>query len=375
QTGTIFSGVGHAGLILWVLIGDLLFPARPVDEVIVTSVSMMTSAEFDALQASATATPAETEAPVEPDPEPQPEPLPDPEPKPQPEPVPQPEPEPEPEPLPEPEPEPIAPPAEEEQVLPSVSTEDNPTPEAADIIAPSPVEVETDAPTSDTPTPAISDEPTDAEVVKDTPTEETVPEDTGDITLTEDTIDQTEATGMTTSPRPRPRPDLVAEPEPEPEPQPEAPTEVAADTPPVEDPLADLLDEAVDTPPVDTPPVEDPVATGGQTLPQGPPLSGSEMSNISSSIARKWNLGASSTDAMRTKVVVRVTFAPDGKPINFELIEADGPTQTAIDNIYRTARSAISRAHADGGLALPPEKYDTWRVLDLVFDANGMALR
>ena len=35
NTGTIFSGIGHAGLILWVLVGDWLFPARPADEIIV----------------------------------------------------------------------------------------------------------------------------------------------------------------------------------------------------------------------------------------------------------------------------------------------------------------------------------------------------
>ena len=27
------------------------------------------------------------------------------------------------------------------------------------------------------------------------------------------------------------------------------------------------------------------------------------------------------------------------------------------------------------GIPLPPDKYDTWRVLDLVFDANGMRAR
>ena len=56
QTGTIFSGIGHAGLILWVLVGDWLFTRSPAEEVIVTSVSMITSEEFDALQSAATAT-------------------------------------------------------------------------------------------------------------------------------------------------------------------------------------------------------------------------------------------------------------------------------------------------------------------------------
>ena len=100
------------------------------------------------------------------------------------------------------------------------------------------------------------------------------------------------------------------------------------------------------------------------------------MSNISSAVARKWNLGASSTDTLRTMVVIRVSFSADGKPSGFELLESDGPTQTAIDNLYATAKRAVNRVWSeDGGLPLPPEKYDTWRVLDLVFDANGMTLR
>jgi hypothetical protein len=122
-------------------------------------------------------------------------------------------------------------------------------------------------------------------------------------------------------------------------------------------------------------PVEETSDAGGQDLPQGPPLTGGEMGNISSAISRKWNLGASSTDAMSSLVVIRVTFAQDGSPTNFEVIEQNGPSQGGIDNLVQTAKRAVTRAHQDGGLPLPPEKYDTWRVLDLVFDANGMRAR
>ena len=48
QTGTIFSGIGHTGLILWVLVGDWLFPASPPEEIIATQVSLITSEEFAA---------------------------------------------------------------------------------------------------------------------------------------------------------------------------------------------------------------------------------------------------------------------------------------------------------------------------------------
>jgi hypothetical protein len=388
QTGTIFSGIGHAGLILWVLVGDWLFPASPPEEIIATRVSLITSDQFAALQA-ATPTPAEEPAPVRPQARPEevvePEPEPEPEPVPEPEPEPVPEPEPEPEPVPEPEPEPTPPPAsdvtqaETEQAFESTSTEINPTPEAAEIVAPSPVEVETETETSDTPTPAVSDQPSDVVVEQETQTEETVAEDTGDVLETEANREQDQATGMTTSIRPRTRPEELPEPEVAAA-APEEPlvsqqlTVQRVDDPATEDAIAALLEEVAEPVAEDT--AEETAAdTGGQDLPQGPPLTGGEMGDISSSIARKWNLGAASTDTMSTMIVVRVSFGPDGKPTDFELLEAEGPTQTGIDKLYESARRAVNRAHADGGLPLPADKYDTWRVLDLVFDANGMRLR
>ena len=55
---------------------------------------------------------------------------------------------------------------------------------------------------------------------------------------------------------------------------------------------------------------------------------------------------------------------------------ADGHTGDERLRIPTPGRlETLIRAYADGGLPLPPEKYDTWRVLDLVFDANGMRAR
>lgn len=376
QTGTIFSGIGHAGLILWVLVGDWLFPVRPPEEIIATQVSLMTSEEFAALQA-ATPTPSEEPAPVRPEPRPEPVAEPEPEPEPVPEPPPEPEPEPEPEPVPEPTPPPPSDvvQAETEQAFESTSTEINPTPEAAEIVAPSPVEVEVEAETSDTPTPAVSEEPSETVVEQETQTEETVAEDTGDVLETEANREQDEATGMMTSIRPRTRPEELPEPElaaaaPEDPPVSEQLTVTPVEDAATDEAIAALLEEMVE------PAAEDTAAeTGGQDLPQGPPLTGGEMGDISSSIARKWNLGAASTDTMSTMIVIRVSFAPDGRPTDFELLEAEGPTQTGIDKLFESARRAVNRAHADGGLPLPADKYETWRVLDLVFDANGMRLR
>lgn len=384
--GTIFSGIGHAGLILWVVLGDWLFSATPPDDVVVTQVSMMTSDEFTALQAAAASTPEpavepEPEPVVEPERVPEPEPVVEPEPLPEPEPVVEPEPLPEPDPVvePEPLPEPEAPVAEEVQPLPSPSTEEQALPEAAEIVAPDPVEEEVVAETADTPTPAVSEEVTQEPVIEQPPTEEVVAEDSGDVLLTEANQDQTEATGMTTSPRPKVRPEKpVEEPVAEPVEEQVASAEVPEETPvePVEEPVEPTTDEDAIAAALAEAAAEEPSSEpAGADLPQGPPLTGGEMGDISSAISRKWNLGASSSDALRTKVVIRVSFAPDGKPTGFELIESDGPTQTAVDNLFQTAKRAVTRAYSDGGLPLPEGKYETWQVLDLVFDANGMALR
>ncbi|MBP9048658.1 MAG: cell envelope biogenesis protein TolA, partial [Tabrizicola sp.] len=72
QTGTVISAVGHLGVVLWVLVGDWLFAAAVPPEPIVMSVSTLTSAEFDALQAASTPTPSEEPAPVKPEPRPEP---------------------------------------------------------------------------------------------------------------------------------------------------------------------------------------------------------------------------------------------------------------------------------------------------------------
>jgi hypothetical protein len=397
QTGTVVSAVGHAGLILWVLVGDWLFAAERPPETITMTASTISSEEFAELQA-ATDQPAEETVPVRPqsrpeevvEPEPE-EPPPEevvvPE-EPPPEPVveePPPEPvveEPPPEPVVEPPPSDL-PQAETEQVLESESVEIQATPEAEEIIAPDPVQPETEAETSDTPEPAVSEDPAAEEIVQDEPTQETVAEDTGDVTQTEANQDDTAETGMQTSIRPRTRPERA--PEPEPEPETEVAEEPAEETEPAESAQLNVqpVDDTETQDAIDAllgeasaeEPVEEAAEIGGQDLPQGPPLTGGEMGNISSAIARKWNLGASSTDAMSSVVVIRVSFAQDGTPTSFELIESNGPSQTGIDQLLSTAQRAVNRAHQDGGLPLPPDKYNTWRVLDLVFDANGMRAR
>ncbi len=388
STGTILSGIGHAVLILWVILGDWLFAAQDTPEIAVTTMTMMTSAEFDAMKA-AVASPPRPQAkpvvetppdevvppePVVPDvPEPAPDPQSEPEPQPSPDPAPEalPEPEPAPDPQPIEVPEPIAPIAPEEQILPSVSPEVQPEAQAADIVSPEPTpEPEPDIETSTDPTQATSDVPTEEPVVVPEDTNETVAVETGDVIKTEANQVQTEALGLQTSLRPKSRParlepDVAVE-EPTAEPAAQDTAQTDAD---VQDALEAALNEVVDEPAIDAGTEEIASPAGGD------PLSEGEIGDFSRAIGNKWNLGSASTDALRTTIVIRVTFAPDATPQNFELIESDGPTDTATQTAFEAARRAVIRASGDGGIPLPPDKYDTWKVLELEFNPNGMRLR
>ena len=96
---------------------------------------------------------------------------------------------------------------------------------------------------------------------------------------------------------------------------------------------------------------------------------------LADSVGRMWNLGAASAEALQSRITVRVCLTEDGRPQNLILLAADGPTEAAVDRLFQTARRAVLRAGMDGGLPLPADTKDTWRVLDLVFDATGMSAR
>ena len=80
-------------------------------------------------------------------------------------------------------------------------------------------------------------------------------------------------------------------------------------------------------------------------------------------------------ETVQRMIVVRVTFDKAGNPLGFELREAEGLSQEETDALYVFAKRAILEARADGSLSLPAEDYETWKVLDLVFAANGMRTR
>ncbi len=403
--GVIISGIGHAGLILWVVLGDFLFQPQDAPEVAVTEVSLLTSAEFDAMLAAAPSAPPSTEQtdapaepaievpepvepePVEPEPAPEPEPVPEPapEPVPQPEPAPQPEPEPTPEPLPEAEvaqpletPEPVAPIAETEQLVPVITSSIVPKPRPSNRVAPTPQE----APPEDVPeAPEVQQEVSetaepDAPVVEEEQTAAAPEEATTEIVTEATETDDAPALAPTASLRPQSRP-RRAEPEAEPA---EEPVETATDTAATDDAVAEALAAELAAMQAAEAEAAEQAAQaaaeqGGSTAPVGPPMSSGEKDAMRVAVERCWNISTLSTEAQRTTVRVQVDLGQDGTPEagSIKMSSFEGGTDASARQAFEAARRAILRCGASG-FPLPPEKYDQWKELELVFNTNGIGL-
>lgn len=354
----------HAAILLWVALGDGLFKDSPDPVFEVTGVTILSSAELDAMTAAATPVALEVAPPP---PRPAPEPAPAPEPEPAPEPAPEPEPEPQPEPTPPGEvTDTLAPPAPLSGT-PDLPEDGRPTPRAADRIAPLPAP----APEPDVETAPEAVAQATAPAPAATPVEEqpeAAPEEATTEIVTEAETPSGGTLGPVASIRPptrpeRPRPVAAAAPEPTPEPTP-APAPEPDPEPPV-DQLAAAIASAV------AQAVEQAPAT-----PSGPPLSAGAREGFRVAVSTCWNVGSLSNEAQRTTVVVGFDMTPEGRPVDgsLRLISSDGGSQAAAQQAYEAARRAILRCGTDG-YNLPVESYDDWRQVELVFNPEGMRLR
>lgn len=393
-TGQIISGAGHGALILWLLLGNFLFSPPEPQQLEATNVSMISSAELAAMQAAAagaiTDTPPDVVEPVaetpakpvavEPPPEPQVE-------QPPPEPVQEPPPPEVTEPLPElvPEgptgeatPQPL-PPSDDPQPVPTPLADARPRPRPADLVAPVPVEETPDVETSPTPEQAVSEVPTEEPVIEEPPVEETAPEAAA-TELVPEQLDEPEVATLApaTSPRPRARPAPPAEPDPVVE---DTPAEQPA-TEPAPDPATDqaAIDEALAAALAEEAPAEEPATesppTGAGGTPLGQALTAGELGDFRAQVQQRWNVGALSTEALAVSVTIAVTVGPDGVPDagSVRMVAATGGSDAAINAAYEVAKRAILTA-GRRGLALPLDKYETWRELEITFDASSRQLR
>lgn len=371
QTGTKISFVGHGLLMGWVVFGAW-FPSEPLP-LAVQQVALISAEQFEQLSQQRKAPvvapdPAPLREPEPVQPAPEPEPQSDPEPQiSQPEPIPPAEPDPEPAPRPEPRPEPELP-----QELPPVENEPEvtsllpqPRPEAeqrpVDRVAPTPVAPpEPDVAVGEVEQPEVA--PDEGAETPQEVQEATAPEAASDRIVTEENEgDSVSASAAPqTSLRPKARPQRPA-----PAPEPEV-TETAqpAETAPsdtssaVEDALAEALAGGAD--------VEAPE-------PSGPPLTHGEKDALRVEVAQCWNVGALSTEALNTIVVVGVSLGQDGKPdVNsIRMLSSTGGSADSARKIYNTARRAIIRCGSNG-FNLPPEKYDHWRDIEMTFNPERM---
>ncbi len=390
EKGQIISGVAHAGVILWVILGDWLFRAPMLPEIEVAEVSLMSGAEFDAMMAA---------APPRPAPEPVPEPVAqepvietpqavqpsEPPPAAEPPPVAVPD-----EPLPEdlpveavPQlietPDPVAPIAEVEQPIPVPLSDTRPRPRPIDRVAATPVD-SVDAPeVADQVIERTAEAPTEESIIVEQEQEAAAPEEATTQIVTEavQTEENAPQLEMTASLRPRSRPQRV-QPEAEPVQQAAAsetrqtPTEPATQDTSTEDAVAAALAEAL----AEAAAEETPAAPVQNNRPSGPPMTAGEQDALRVAVQACWNVGALSMEALRTTVTVAVSVGQDGVPDagSISLIGSTGGSASATQQAFEAARRAIIRCGARG-FPLPPEKYEQWRNMELVFDPNGMRMR
>lgn len=363
KTGYYISGIGHALVILWILLGGVFSASRhpPVE---VANVSLVTTEEFEAMTAPASAPRADAvapapiapdqpaEAPVVPQPEaPQVSPRPTARPEPvQPDPVPEAaEPQPPTEVVDE-RPTPPAPPSETEGTTVLTETAPpRPAPRVAPVpaLAPDPAAVpdevvaEVTAPSPDAATPAPTVDVATAP-----------PEASTQIVTEAETTDNRDAV-LTASVRPRARP---ARPDP-------APTPEVKPTPP-RDPIADAVAQAVAGGAQET--------TGNGTAPVGPPLTSGEKDALRIAVQSCWSVDPGSP-AARITVVVGISLSEDGMVDgnSLKLLSDSGGDPAAIRSAFDAARRAILRCQKNG-YALPKEKYAQWRNIEITFDPSKM---
>jgi hypothetical protein len=110
-----------------------------------------------------------------------------------------------------------------------------------------------------------------------------------------------------------------------------------------------------------------PWVAGAQTAPQtqaGSPLaSAAETEALRAQIGAFWNVA--NAQGTPPRVVLRVTFAPDGKVAEVTLIGSDDASAEATEAAFQAARRAVLRADA-AGLLLPEGVVQGG--LELVFD-------
>lgn len=103
------------------------------------------------------------------------------------------------------------------------------------------------------------------------------------------------------------------------------------------------------------------------------PMSMSEKDAIRSQIAKCWNVPAGAKDAHELVVVLRIQLEQDGTVTKVELA-SESKSRYGTDTFFRAAADSAMRAvrQCSPLKNLPPEKFQTWKDMELTFDPKEM---
>ena len=93
-------------------------------------------------------------------------------------------------------------------------------------------------------------------------------------------------------------------------------------------------------------------------------------------IAPCWNLGASSSAALLTTVVVGMELSIEGKPLanSIYLVGYEGGDGDSAQRAFETAQRAIKECGAQG-FELPADQYSAWQNVEITFNPERMRVR
>lgn len=130
---------------------------------------------------------------------------------------------------------------------------------------------------------------------------------------------------------------------------------------PIDPDVADILREVVEDAPTPVTPAQ--------------PLSSAERDGFRVAVQSCWVVDVGSQAANIT-VTVGFSLTQEGKveANSLKLISAQGEPASAVNSAFQTARRAILRCQK-GGYALPKDKYDTWRDVEMTFNPKDMRIR
>ncbi len=112
-----------------------------------------------------------------------------------------------------------------------------------------------------------------------------------------------------------------------------------------------------------------------QNTPSGPPLTGGETNAFRVAVGGCWVVDPGARSA-GVKVTVSFSLGRDGKVASGDVrqLRAEGGDAATQRAAFQAARRAILRCQK-GGYALPVEKYEHWRDIEMTFNPEGMQVR